>query len=514
MDSVIDDGSFDVAEVELVLRDSRKRFIVSLPGHCDTLDALAGGAPAKESVDAARKVLHRLAGLSGTLGFARTSAEAARFEDAVSGSPAIADTLRAAAAALRQAFASDLTDAAPEWSQPVLSTRALSVMLIEDEPVQRKVLAAQLRQLGHEPIEASSGEAAVEMARRSAPDVILLDVEMPGMNGHAVCRVLKADPALASIPVAFLSSHTGLDERLKGLAIGADDFLTKPIDPRELALRLQLLQKRTPTAEGRGAREVMSFEAFSDAARPALQRNMAALAIVRAPVHRLDEVAASLRDEIRVRDLCGLYDRGHLLVLLPETSGPLAKDRMAALIDKGRAAGVTGVHAGIAVSSHAGARTLEELLEEGDEALAIARYESIPAAQRPDGPRSEARSEQSAPLVLVGDDDPEVIRIIDAHLAAAGYRRLLAFDGTRTVEEVRAHRPQVLIVDLMMPRMTGFDVLAALRDMTEGRPRIIVLSARGREEDIIKAFNLGADDYITKPFNPQELLARIGRLLR
>jgi DNA-binding response OmpR family regulator len=62
--------------------------------------------------------------------------------------------------------------------------------------------------------------------------------------------------------------------------------------------------------------------------------------------------------------------------------------------------------------------------------------------------------------------------------------------------------------------MTGFDVLAGLRDMVESRPRIIVLSARGREEDVIRAFSLGADDFIAKPFNPQELLARITRLLK
>ena len=97
---------------------------------------------------------------------------------------------------------------------------------------------------------------------------------------------------------------------------------------------------------------------------------------------------------------------------------------------------------------------------------------------------------------------------------AGGYRRVLTFDGSRTLEEVRAQRPDVLVLDLMMPRMTGFDVLAGLRDMGEARPRVIVLSARGREEDVIRAFSLGADDFMAKPFNPQELLARIARLVK
>jgi two-component system, OmpR family, response regulator VicR len=64
-----------------------------------------------------------------------------------------------------------------------------------------------------------------------------------------------------------------------------------------------------------------------------------------------------------------------------------------------------------------------------------------------------------------------------------------------------------------MPRLTGFDVLAGLRDLEGHRPRTIVLSARGREDDVIRAFSVGADDFMTKPFNPQELLARVGRLV-
>ena len=116
--------------------------------------------------------------------------------------------------------------------------------------------------------------------------------------------------------------------------------------------------------------------------------------------------------------------------------------------------------------------------------------------------------------MLVADDDPDVVRIVDSHLAAGGYRRMLTFDGSRTLEEARAQRPDVLVLDLMMPRMTGFDVLAGIRNIEGKRPRVIVLSARGREEDVLRAFSLGADDFMTKPFNPQELLARVSRLVR
>jgi DNA-binding response OmpR family regulator len=80
---------------------------------------------------------------------------------------------------------------------------------------------------------------------------------------------------------------------------------------------------------------------------------------------------------------------------------------------------------------------------------------------------------------------------------------------------VRAHSPDVLVLDLMMPKLSGFDVLTQLGQTPDApRPKIIVLSGRGREPDVVRAFELGADDYMTKPFNPQELMARIARLLK
>ena len=234
--------------------------------------------------------------------------------------------------------------------------------------------------------------------------------------------------------------------------------------------------------------------------------------LIRTPAETRDAASTAVRGEIRRRDLSAAYDRNHLVVLLPDMGVVATRDRITAVVEKLQAQGITGVHAGVAGCAVAGARTLEALLDEADEALAAAVYEKVPAATRADTQRAAARVDRAT--VLIGDDDPEVARIIDAHLTAAGYRSLLAFDGARTLEDVRAHRPDVLVIDLMMPRMTGFDVLAQLRSMPDGRPHVIVLSARGREEDVMRAFDLGADDYVTKPFSPQELMARIGRLLR
>lgn len=501
--------------LEAVLHDTREQFVAAFTAQCDDIARTGEQARTKPGPDnPAIRILHRMAGLAGTIGFPRVSVQAARLEEALEAGTVGPTELEEGLTGLRRAFAQDAAGAPAAPLPPPPMAAPLTVLVIEDEPVQRMILSAQLKKAGHAVVEVISGEEALAAAHHARPDVILLDVELPGIDGYAVCRMLKSDPALAGIPVAFLSAHSNLDDRLTGLSFGADDFLTKPIDPRELQLRVQILSKRGHDAVDRPSASVLTHEVFGEYARKEIGAERAALALIRTPPDRAADVAGITRDEIRRRDLCGHYDRSHVIILLPDTGAAAARDRITSIVEKCRANGIGAIYGGIAASPAANARTLEALIEEADEAVAIARYENVAAALRPEGRRAEPDVQRVAPMVLVADDDPDVVRIVDAHLAAGGYGRILTFDGSRALEEIRAQRPAVLVLDLMMPRMTGFDVLAGLRDMVEGRPRIIVLSARGREDDIMRAFSLGADDFMVKPFNPQELLARIARLIK
>jgi CheY-like chemotaxis protein len=105
------------------------------------------------------------------------------------------------------------------------------ILLIEDNAENRYLLTFLLEQRGHEIIAAESGPLGLELAAKVRPDLILLDIQLPGMDGHAVARALKSDPLLKHIPVIAVTSYAMVGDREKCLAAGAEGYIEKPIDP-------------------------------------------------------------------------------------------------------------------------------------------------------------------------------------------------------------------------------------------------------------------------------------------
>jgi DNA-binding response OmpR family regulator len=114
--------------------------------------------------------------------------------------------------------------------------------------------------------------------------------------------------------------------------------------------------------------------------------------------------------------------------------------------------------------------------------------------------------------VLVIDDEPRIARLVRDYLDRAGFRVVEAHDGIEAMEAFRNHRPDLLIVDLGLPGLDGLDVIRQVRSGSD--VPIIVLSARSDETDRVVGLELGADDYVVKPFGPKELVARVRALLR
>jgi len=115
------------------------------------------------------------------------------------------------------------------------------ILVVDDEDRNRRLLVAMIEAEGYTAPEAADGAQALELARQSPPDIVLLDIMMPGMDGYEVARALKADAATMAIPVVMVTALDDRESRLRGLEAGAEEFVTKPVDRNELRIRVRNL---------------------------------------------------------------------------------------------------------------------------------------------------------------------------------------------------------------------------------------------------------------------------------
>ncbi len=510
-------------ELREIVADARQRFISSFHGRFEVLGVLIDSAASgdAEAFTDLRYTAHRLVGRAGATQFPLVAKHASTIEmlalaDNVAGFDAAA--ARAALGELWAAFAEERTQVLPgavdvrSEAQPDVRQ---TILIADDDEDQQFLLARILRRSAYNVEVVSTGADVLDAAARCRPAAILLDVQMPDQDGFTTARQLKARPETATIPLVFLTGRGAVDDRLLGLQAGADDYLSKSVDPRELVLRVQRLCERAlppppgPATDERPVEPWLVREDFEAQVRKLLARSWGALALIRGP-HGDERVGQWLAEQLRRRDLIGHFGGGRWALFLPEETASAVRPRLADLVQRLSEVCGGAPAAGLAGCTHPGVK-LEQLEDEADQALARAQAARTAVV---DHAQQEGAAGVGTRAVLLIDDDPEVTRITDAHVRATGYRTMLAFDGEQAVQAIRTQRPDAVVLDLMLPKRTGFDVLAEIRQMPAPRPRAVVLSARGREEDITRAFSLGADDYMIKPFSPQELMMRLERLLR
>ena len=127
---------------------------------------------------------------------------------------------------------------------------------------------------------------------------------------------------------------------------------------------------------------------------------------------------------------------------------------------------------------------------------------------------SDSTPTDRPPVILAADDDDDILQLVVFRLERSGYTVLQAHDGEEALALAAEHRPDLAVLDVMMPKMDGFEVTRRLRsDPATSRMPIIMLTARVQDADVQEGFDAGADDYLRKPFSPQELRARVQAIL-
>jgi two-component system phosphate regulon response regulator PhoB len=128
------------------------------------------------------------------------------------------------------------------------------ILVVDDEPDALELIGFNLKSAGFDVLTADDGEAALQLARTHQPDLVLLDLMLPEVDGLEVCKILRRDPATSAVPIIMVTAKAAEMDRVLGLELGADDYVTKPFSPRELVLRVKNLLRRRHAAEAKSDR--------------------------------------------------------------------------------------------------------------------------------------------------------------------------------------------------------------------------------------------------------------------
>jgi two-component system cell cycle response regulator DivK len=496
------------------------------------------------------------------------------------------------------------------------------ILIIDDTPVNLRLTKILLVNEGYEVLTAASAEEGLEVLREHHPQLILVDIQLPGIDGLEFTRLVRQDPRMQDVSIVALTAFAMKGDEQKAIDAGCDGYITKPIDTRALGARVkEHLRRRN------GAQEALvlagpaeTIVGVPDSEMAALQRQFLAEGQERSRQLLLDldgrfdageaaravhqwvgtggllgytniarssrEVEALLRErpldnsqlrealinltlgfaspreskETKLPDsvtqglngkriagvglpanekerLCMALDRVHAEAVFFEST---ATPDVAALstCDAGvvhvwafspdspwldTTNPVFGNHPLVLVGSRDDVLALDPAVQamareflmdawQPEEAL-VRLSMALSARPSPAPPKPAEKPKLNGKMdIVVADDDPIVLALVRTTLQNFGMSCHLAGSGPEALEKIRELHPQAAVLDVNMPGMDGYEVLAAIRQ--EQHPmRVLMLTARQQENDILRGFTLGADDYVIKPFSPIELTARLKRLL-
>jgi two-component system, cell cycle response regulator len=275
---------------------------------------------------------------------------------------------------------------------------AKKILIVEDNEINQDMLGRRLLRRGYEILLANNGAEGCSLALSAQPDLILMDMSLPVMDGWEATRKLKADERTASIPIMALTAHAMVGDLEKAMTAGCDDYHTKPIDLPQLLQKMEALLAKFPVV------------------RPAVIEERATLAV-----------------------------------------------------------------------------------------------ESQPRAT---AAKASPEKADSARLLVV--DDNEANRdMLSRRLERAGYAILLAESGEEALDILQQQPVDLVLLDIMMPGISGLDTLKSIREMhSKAQLPVLMATAKDGSDDIVQAFELGANDYITKPIDFPVALARIQSQLK
>lgn len=414
------------------------------------------------------------------------------------------------------------------------------ILVVESDRETAEAVGEALENGGCEVLTVGTAAEAEAIVERESLALVVLDLVLPDMDGRNLLVQLRGRRETATVPVFVLAGVVGTRPRTECYALGADRIFEKPFDARELraaaAASLQRAGQLGWVARRDPVTDFLTRAAFAEtfrhqvnlSRRASVPLSLAVLALERPPDGRRSQPAVGdavvrhfaqvLSRCLREADVIARWGGDDYVAMFPATD---VRGAALALVKAQTVLSEHAVIAGdgtrIAITFSAGVTavprggTLEDAMAEGDRLLYVARstgrHRVVTADDEP---------KPSARRIVLAEDDPVTAKLICHRLAREGFDVRHFTDGSEVLPAVGdGSDVSLFVLDVKMPGLDGFQLLQRLRDRRPlARVPVLMLTSLGSEEDVVRAFELGASDYMTKPFSSAELTARIHRLLK
>ncbi len=405
------------------------------------------------------------------------------------------------------------------------------ILVIEDDPEIQHILSVMLSDEGREIVAAETAAEGRSALGDGDVDLVVLDLILPDADGRTLLSELRHARATAAVPVVVMTARAAPEIRQDCYALGADSFVEKPFDPEELAADLNRRLELQAAAE----RATLSDPVTGLLNHAGLEAEASTYtAVYGVAVIQLDgfgehserwgwdrsekvvqQVAVALRQMIPEEFALGRLGGADFALLAPGADlevVTLVSEEARRIIRDIEPSELQGED--VSLTATIGVVTAEpgEALEES---LDVARHRIFQArAAKGDHVIAQEETGPASGHVLVAEDDEISATILLHRLEKEGLEVVRFDNGQDAYASAMDEVPVLVILDVKMPGLDGFEVLERLRkDHRFSSIPVIMLTSMGQEADIVRAFRMGADDYILKPFSPTELSARVRRLL-
>lgn len=425
------------------------------------------------------------------------------------------------------------------------------ILILDDDVTLLMYLKEELEKLNWSVIATVHPHKALDYFHDMHPDCLIVDLNIPETGGFQVMKTLGEKIKKQYVPTTVISIDCERDTRFRAYHLGADDFMCKPLDVEELSIRLerQLRRKRwidrllfldeLTGAYNRNSLQQTYERLLLEGLRAASPLSLAFLDIdhfkqVNDQYGHLigDDVLARfanfVQSSAQKNDILFRYGGEEFILLMPQTAQEAAKHCLETMLASFCQVTFHSPNGPFSLSFSAGVveitapeKPLPYWLELADDALYTAKKCGRCRIETPEYTQSAEGSTIKLKVAIIDDD--AMIRTMLAESVKDCFKGWISAD-TRVFRDGEAFlqsdwhsgpEPYLIILDGMMPNMDGMDVLQVIRSLPDTKKyTVLMLTGRTEEQDIVKALQLGADDYMTKPFNLRELEARIKRLIR